>query len=299
MGLGLLNPGRRRWLGLSWPALSLNEAGETSFDCMMIEDNGFLAERGLEGPVASACFAAIARSEPDWRELRLSGVNGIHTEVAGIMRLPVRVEAQRTSYVVDTSAVGSDGRLGSLSANSRQQINRSLRLYAERGKVALEASPDLDTALVRFAELERLHQRYWQRRGKPGAFAEPFFGVFHRALLKRAYPAGLVDVLRVTAGSETIGLLHTFIYRKDAYAYQSGFRLEEDARLKPGLVSHLLAIRHCRDAGLRCYRLLAGDSRYKRSLATRDYQLHWLSVRRPHIAFRVEGIARWIARREP
>jgi CelD/BcsL family acetyltransferase involved in cellulose biosynthesis len=299
VGLGLLNPSRRGRFGLAWPTLSLNEVGRDAIDCVMIEDNGLLTERGSEIKVISACLDAIARIEPDWRELRLSGVPQMVADAARELKLPVRIEARRTSHVVNTAAVGMDGQLASLSANTRQQIKRSLRLYAERGAVKLEPSPDLDTAMTRFAELETLHQERWRAKGKPGAFAEPFFGRFHRALLLHAFPAGLVDVLRISAGNRTIGLLHTFIYKGDAYAYQSGFSFEEDARLKPGLVSHLLAIQHCRAAGLRCYRLLAGDSRYKRSLATRDYELFWLSVRRPSVAFRLEQLARRIASRRP
>lgn len=299
VGLGLFNEVRRRRLGLSWPALALNEAGRDEHDCIMIEDNGFLAERGREAEVTSACLDRIATAETEWRELRLSGVSSTVVDAVAMLGLPLRTEAERVSHVVDTCAVASNGQLSSLSANTRQQISRSLRLYGERGTVAIEPSPSLDVAMTRLTELEVLHQRHWRKRGKRGAFAAPFFGRFHRALLARGYPAGKVDVLRVSAGSQSIGFLHTFIYNNEAYAYQSGFKFERDARLKPGLVSHLLAIRHCRDIGVGRYRLLAGDSRYKRSLATGSYPLYWLSVRRPHPAFRLEQLARWIARREP
>jgi CelD/BcsL family acetyltransferase involved in cellulose biosynthesis len=297
VGLGILNPMRRGRFGLAWPALSLNEAGRNDLDCIMVEDNGFLAERGFETQVVSNGLSAVASSKLAWRELRLSGVPQLVADAVPAMGFAVRIEAKRTSHVVDLAAVGADGQLGSLSANARQQINRSLRLYSGRGAVTLEGSPNLETAMARFSELEVLHQRHWQAKGQRGAFGEPFFGRFHRALLTRGFPTGAVDVLRVAAGAETIGLLHIFIYRGEAYAYQSGFKFERDARLKPGLVSHLLAIRHCRDIGLRCYRLLAGDSRYKRSLATGSYDLYWISVRRPSVAFRLEQVARWIARR--
>jgi CelD/BcsL family acetyltransferase involved in cellulose biosynthesis len=299
VGLGLFNAARRRRFGLARPALALNEAGRDEQDCVMIEDNGFLAERGLEAEVTSACLNHIAMAEAEWRELRLSGVPKGVVDAVAALGLPIRTEAQRLSHVVDMAAVSADGQLTSMSANTRQQINRSLRLYGDRGVVTCEYSAGLDVAMARFAELEALHQERWRAKGKPGAFGAPFFGRFHRALLMRGFPAGLVDVLRVSAGSETIGLLHTLIYKNEVYAYQSGFSFERDARLKPGLVSHLLAIRHCRDAGLRCYRLLAGDSRYKRSLATGSYELYWLSVRRRDMAFQLERIARWIAGREP
>lgn len=299
VGLGLLNGARRRRLGLSWTALALNETGRDEQDCIMVEDNGFLAERGLEANVTSACLDHIARAEGEWRELRLSGVPRNVVDAAVVLGLPVHTDAQRVSHVVDTAAVSADGQLASLSANARQQINRSLRLYTRRGAVTLERSPRVDVAIARFADLEALHQQRWKAKGKPGAFGAPFFGQFHRALLARGFPAGMVDVLRIATGSEAIGFLHTFFYKNEAYAYQSGFGFEPDARLKPGLVSHLLAIRHCRDTGLCRYRLLAGDSRYKRSLATGGYELYWLSVRRPSAAVRLEQLARRFLGREP
>lgn len=298
VGLGLLNGKRRRRLGLSWPALSLNEVGSVEQDCIMIEDNGFLAERGIEASVTAACLDHLAAAVPDWRELRLGGVPSTTMESAAGLGLPLRIEAMRPSHYVDLSASSGDGALASMSANARQQVNRSLRLYRERGEMVLRPSHSMDEALARFAELELLHQRRWAAKGKPGAFGQPFFRRFHRALLERGHPAGAADVLRITVGARTLGLLYTFFHDGIAYAYQNGFEFETDARLKPGVVCHLLAIEHCRQAGLRRYCLLAGDSRYKRSLASGSYDLYWLSLRRPDLAFRLERLARRITGRE-
>ena len=299
VGLSLLNETRRGSLGLRWQMLSLNEAGRSEQDCIMIEDNGFLAETGMEARVTSSCLGYLVSSMPDWRELRLSGVPKGILETARSLHIPVRIEAERPSYFVDIGPGSVDGGLTHLSRNTRQQINRSARLYQVRGEVTLRRSATLDEGLARFSELEELHQRRWRAKGKPGAFAAPFFGQFHRALLTRGFAAGQVDVLRVAAASQTVGLLYTFFYGDGACAYQSGFEFESDPRLKPGLVSHHLAIESCREMGLRRYRLLAGDSRYKRSLATGSYELYWLSIRRPDFAFHVEKLARKVTGREP
>lgn len=299
VGLALLNS-RRRWrLGLSWPALSLNEVGHPEQDCIMIEDNGFLAERGTEAAVTKACLDHLAVSAPDWRELRLGGVPDRVHEDANRLGIPLRVEAKRPSHFVDLDVASGGWSLAAMSANARQQINRSLRLYRERGEPMLQRSSTIEDARARFVELESLHQRRWAAKGKPGAFDSAFFRSFHQALLARGFPSGTVDVLRITVGSQTLGLLYTFFYRGEAYAYQSGFSFGPDARLKPGLVAHLLAIDHCRGAGLRRYCLLAGDSRYKRTLATGSYDLYWLSLRRPDLVYRLERVARQIAGREP
>jgi hypothetical protein len=63
------------------------------------------------------------------------------------------------------------------------------------------------------------------------------------------------------------------------------------------LLTHYLAIRHCLEQPLlNEYDFLAGDSQYKRSLATSSRPLQWIVVRRltvPSVLFR--GL-RWVKR---
>ena len=298
IGLGLLAAGTRKRFGFAWPTLSLNETGVPNYDRIFIEDNGFVAERGLEDDVTSACLRFVVEQMPEWSELHLSGVPDAVLRSARALPLPIWRDHERPSPVVDIAAMDGDN-LAPLSANLRQQIRRSMRAYLKRGELALTPSSDLAEAQDRFADMVELHQLRWSAKGKAGAFADPFVSRFHRQLLTRAFQRGEADVLRTAAGSQTIGLLYTFFYRGEAYAYQSGFRYEADRHLKPGLVSHLLALDHGRRRGIGRYRLLAGDSRYKRSLASQAYTLHWLSIRRPNLAFRVEAVARSVTGRRP
>jgi len=64
--------------------------------------------------------------------------------------------------------------------------------------------------------------------------------------------------------------------------YQTGLVLETDARLKPGLVCHALAIEHARAAGADTYDFLAGAQRYKTTLVPRGQSngqdLHWVDL---------------------
>jgi CelD/BcsL family acetyltransferase involved in cellulose biosynthesis len=69
--------------------------------------------------------------------------------------------------------------------------------------------------------------------------------------------------------------------------YQSAFVYESDNRLKPGLLTHALAIQALLDGGYGRYDLLAADgpdgSRYKASLATDKGRLAWAVLRRPSL----------------
>jgi CelD/BcsL family acetyltransferase involved in cellulose biosynthesis len=82
--------------------------------------------------------------------------------------------------------------------------------------------------------------------------------------------------------------LYQFRHKGHVYSYQSGFHYERDNRLKPGLVSHRLAIEHSLSAGDAVYDFLGGDDRYKRSLATHGGQLFWLTLQKRRLVFSLE-----------
>ncbi|MGZ9042781.1 MAG: GNAT family N-acetyltransferase, partial [Allosphingosinicella sp.] len=137
-------------------------------------------------------------------------------------------------------------------------------------------------------DLQRLHQAYWTARGKPGAFANPVFTVFHTRLIREALSRKEVEIARISSEKGVIGYLYQFRKNGRVYSYQSGFHYEDDNRLKPGLVSHRLAIEHSLSAGDAVYDFLAGDDRYKRSLGTDAGQLFWLTLQKRRLAFFLE-----------
>ena len=156
--------------------------------------------------------------------------------------------------------------LDHLSPNTRQQICRSIRLYAREGKLVAQRARDVPEALRFLEELKELHQRTWTRRGETGSFAFPFFERFQRRLIATCLPRGTVEIIRVTCGERVIGYLYNFVWRGTVLAYQSGLAYEADARLKPGLVAHCLAIDIHLAEGAMIYDFMAGEARYKASL---------------------------------
>jgi CelD/BcsL family acetyltransferase involved in cellulose biosynthesis len=179
---------------------------------------------------------------------------------------------------VDLARLRATGRdfLDGRSANTRQQLRRSDRAYAVDGPLTVTRAETLDQAMADLDALIPLHQATWTARGKAGAFANPFFTRFHRALIARALPLGQVDLLRVSAGNRLIGVLYNFRYRGHALAYQSGFAYEAgDHRRKPGLTSHHQAIRLSLAACLDRYDFLSGADRYKLSLSDGATPIYW------------------------
>jgi CelD/BcsL family acetyltransferase involved in cellulose biosynthesis len=272
VALALFNRGPRT--GLSRPVL-LGESGRADCDSIFIEHNGLLLDRDEPEGLAALCWSALAEKfgKARWR---ISGIGQAACEAFPADRI-ARITASRPAPYLDLSP-DIDPFTG-FSANTRQQLRRSLRAWDETGALTLDVAPP-DEADAWLDSLADLHQRYWTGRGRPGAFAEPFFGHFHHALLRRAGEGQSIDLIRVSAGDRIAGYLYNFVHDGWVTAYQSGFDFSDDAdRLRPGLVCHLMAIRHYRRAGMRRYDFLGGEARYKRSLANAETALLWLDVR--------------------
>jgi len=261
-------------------ALHLGESGDPALDCVYIEYNGVLAEFGREAELTTRVLRAVRdglRAAAGKPRLVLSGVRPVTAASAAEIGLIRRVRSLSAPLVDLTNNTNCflDGR----SANTRQQLRRSVRDYTKIGGIAIERAETLSRALEFLDDLAELHQASWMARGKTGAFANPFFGRFHRALIGRGMDLGEIDLLRVTAGSRTIGFLYNFRYRGHSLAYQSGFDYAgAGPHGKPGLTCHHEAIRYAAGQSLTRYDFLAGDDRYKRSLSDRAETLHWIEV---------------------
>jgi CelD/BcsL family acetyltransferase involved in cellulose biosynthesis len=263
-------------------ALYLGESGDPALDSVYIEFNGVLAVSGREAELTAICLDAARTggrrqrliADVRKRRLILSGVSAATAAAAG----HIRFNRSLAAPLVDLS-IGGDCFLERRSANTRHQVRRSNRSYAATNEIAIERAATLPRALEFLEGLAALHQATWVARGKPGAFANPFFGRFHHALIERGLPRGEIDLLRITAERRVIGFLYNFRYRDRVSAYQSGFDyLNAGRHEKPGLTCHYQAIRFAAQRGAGRYDFLAGDDRYKRSLSDRAETLHWIEV---------------------
>jgi CelD/BcsL family acetyltransferase involved in cellulose biosynthesis len=257
--LALLNRAGRR--------MFLHETGDAAIDALFIEHNGLLVRCGAEHVLAPA-LRFLAASGP----VALSGVDDAHLAAASAAGVITRHQP-RFAPAVDLAALR--GRfLDTLSGNARAQIRRAMRLAGP--DLAIHRAADGATALAYFDDLVALHQAAWRARGHTGAFADARMLAFHAALIKGG---GLADVLRVTAAGRTLGVLYMLRQGGHVCCYQSGFASFVNAREKPGMVSHALAIELYRSEGATTYDLLAGHARYKTTLAPAGGQmLHWFTL---------------------
>lgn len=276
--------------------LHLNETGDAELDGLAIEHNGLVVAPG-EGPRAAAAVLRALEARNDWDELRLGGLtsqcHAYWDAAARGSRLVALNRWEKDYYYIDLAKVRQTANyLAGLSANTRHQIRRAMKLYGERGPLELRRASDLDEARVWLDALVKVHQQYWRAQGLPGAFGSAFALRFHAALLQRAWPHGAVEVVRVTAGAQPVGYLYNFRKAGVLYNYQSGIAYEADARLKPGLICHALVAEDASARGLDRYDLLMGGGHYKRRLANGAGRMVWYAVQKRRLILRVENALR-------
>lgn len=265
----------------------------------MLEFNNLLCCPGWEREIADAVCAHVGSLS--WDQFAIDGIclgpNLTWLEAKSAPQIPTVVV--QPSFYVDLAQLrrSNISYESSLSPNTRWQLRRSLRLYSTFGTIRVEVADNLVKAEKFFDEMCTLHQSSWKQRGEPGAFAAPRNVAFHRALIRRAFGRGAIQLLRVTAGEETVGILYNFIQNAKVSFYQSGFNYKPNKQLKPGLVTHSCAIRACLALGFDDYDFLAGDARYKRSLAKNWRQLAWVVFSRPSKKLAVIEFLRGVKRR--
>ncbi|MGE3332892.1 MAG: GNAT family N-acetyltransferase [Rhodospirillaceae bacterium] len=276
-------------------AAALNQSGDPEDDALFIEYNDFLVDRRFAQQTRTAMLGFIAETGKDWRKFHLSGVTPDLRQAVLESGISHKIVRDRICPWIDLTKVspGRSGYFAVLSRNTRQQIQQSLRLYEAEGQVQLTLAGTEAEASLMLNEMCGLHRKAWrERRGHEGAFGSPRFMRFAQHLASKGAGCGSVQLMRASAGPAPIGYLLNFVHRGHVYAYQSGFSFRDDNRFRPGLVTHALAIVHAREQGCRGYHFMAGEGRYKASLANTEEHLFWMTLRHDDLISRAEEAAR-------
>jgi CelD/BcsL family acetyltransferase involved in cellulose biosynthesis len=285
LGVFLSRPERRHGF-LPTRILRLHEGEDPALDQQFVEHNGLLADRA-HAPAVWAAILGLLTGRGRRDQVRLPGLAGpaveFCLEAARAQGRAVIVQHRGRSAHLDLAGLRRSGRklADAVSRNTRHQLARARRLYEAIGPVALRSAESVNEALAMLDRLKALHQTSWRRRGQPGCFATPWFESFHRDLIRARFSSGEIQLLAAVAGDRPIGYLYNFAYGDRVYAYQSGFDYEPDGRLKPGLVTHGLAIEQAARAGFAAYDFMAGENRLKVSLASDWTEMVWLAVQAP------------------
>jgi len=296
IGLGIVVQTEERRHGvLRSRCLRLHQTGYRHQDQIWIEYNGFLAEHGREREVAEACLVYICQHMADWDEFVLGAIDAEEAKhFTRITGLAPHLRWEAPCYGVDLDSLRHNGQryLGTLSRNTRHQVNRARRLYEQRGDLRLLRPDCARDALEVFDSIGPLHLDRWGSGPDQSGYANPDFVRFHRSLIQDQWADGGVDLVTLKAGDEVIASFYNLLYNQKVYFYLGGVKTESDNRLKPGLLGHSLCIEDYRLHGFHYYDFMGGDERYKAQLGCFHSQLVQISLQRGRLKLRVEDAMR-------
>lgn len=277
-GVALVSEGVGRRRGpFKIRTLYLGTAGEPLRDTIYLESNRLLVIPHHRPAFARSLLQELGRDR-SWHELKLPGI--VPCEAAPFLEAHGGFDVRReVCRVVDLDAVRTGGGdlLSALRAGTRQRIRRSLRGF---GSIEINWGDTPASALEILEELMALHQDRW---GEAGYFFGPRARAFHRELVPQLVARGQALLARTRSGGRTVGCLYVLVDRGRAMSYQSGLGRFDDKRLKPGMTTEYLVMKHCLERGHHEYDFLAKDTRYKREMSTTERELLWATLRSPHL----------------
>lgn len=300
IGLGWLCALReKRHKIMSVTQLRLHEVGSDAAATVPVEFNSLMTLEGRETEAWEAFLTtALTGDCPAWDEIVLTNADPKLEDLMVARGLRTHRRAENMSAYVDLATLrdqgvgGIDDYLMQLSRNTRSQVRRSLRLYEERGVVTLDRASTPQEAHDYFTELAHLHEHKWRALGEKGLLSNAQYLAFNRTMIDRHFSSGVIELVCVKVGGETIGLLCNFVDQGRVLFNVGGFTTSADNRLKPGMVTQALAIADHLDRGNIVYDFMAGNDRYKYSLGERGPDMVQFAIQKPRPAILLESAVR-------
>lgn len=298
VGVGLLLQQQAKRHGiLSSQCLHLHQTGKASSDQIWVEYNGFLTATEHREPAEQAALAYI-RDELCWDEWIIGAIESEKAEQYN------QTLGTKSHLLWEAPCYGVDLKLlrqqslnyrEALTANTRYQINRSLRIYQQRGTVELARPQSKEEALAWFEGIAPLHLKRWGEGMNQSGFANPEFTHFHKTLLMACWGEN-VDLVALKVDGVVIATFYNFSYRNRVYFYLAGLKVETDNKLKPGLVGHTLCIEDYMARGYDFYDFMGGDEQYKAQLGSQHNHLVQVALQRRQFKFLLEQQLRQVKR---
>jgi hypothetical protein len=284
-----------QWKRFASRRLHIHQTGVPAQDQIWTEYNGILSLSEHEEAVYSRLLPYLVKHYPDWDELLIGAITrNVAAQLEKSTNLTRLDLWHSPSYGVDLKRLqlSYPDYLSSLSRNTRYQIRRSFKIYDASGGLSLHFATDVHEAILFFREAGPLHLDKWGEGPGESGYSNPEFVSFHESLIRSAFPLQQVDLIKVCCGNQVIGYLYNYLYHGRVYFYLSGLSTERDAKLKPGLCAHSLAIQHYIDKGFDFYDFMGGQDRYKASLGEVHAELFHIALQKDQLKFKIEAFLR-------
>jgi len=166
--------------------------------------------------------------------------------------------------------------LQSVGPNWRRNMRRWEKKLKKNYRIDFKVCNDAEAIADGMKILFDFHQKRWQLKKQPGAFADQNFRDFHLEVAKSFAERGWLTLNFLTLNDEPIAAGYAFNYGQKLFCYLSGFD-PQYSEYEVGNLRHIYLIKYCIEKGLKEYDFLRGEESYK-SL--------WNTVKRKNVEVR-------------
>ena len=294
VALGLFGISREtRHLIVTSNQARLLQTGDAREDQIWVEFNDFLCHPDHVEGATEACLSELLSQKHQYDEIIISMMPASRAEnlLKTFPHSNVSLSAPTFKTNLRQLSANEESYLGSLSRNTRYQINRSnKKLETLYGALKLTIATNTELALEYWEEAGKLHKKRWPDSG----FQNPQFVNFHKTFIMKNFASGMIDMVRITAGNHLVAIIYNIIYKKNVYFYLQGLHYETDNKVKPGLSAHSILIEYYLQQGMDAYDFMGGYSQYKKQLSDAAENLLKIKIQKPLLRFRMENFARTI-----
>lgn len=284
VGLAFLSEHAQKKYGLTTKQLWLNRTGDVSLDQIWSEYNDILCHKGMEYSIRAAVLAYFENTLTKFDECIIGVSNNIsQTPISNQLTQYTSWKTNSYSTNLTPELSNWNSYLQTLSKNSRYQINRTAKLFGGIESISISRAQSTDEALTFFQAAGEYHKIRWANQNS--GFKNQYFVSFHQQFIKRHFNSGVIDIIKFNLGDNTFCYLYNLIYKDTVYFYLSGIQYNQDNRLKPGLLSHSLAISYYAGLQYKKYDFMGGEGRYKDSLSNHKGAMIISNFRRKNIPF--------------
>jgi CelD/BcsL family acetyltransferase involved in cellulose biosynthesis len=285
VGLAFLSEYEQTKYGFKAKQLWLNRTGDISLDKIWHEYNDILCQAGMEHSIRAAVLEYFENTLIQFDEFIVGASNNNIAQTPISNQLMQHTSWKTNSYSAKLTPEFSNWHsyLQTLSKNSRYQIKRTAKLFGGIENISITRAQSTDEALIFLQAVGEYHKIRWANQNS--GFKNQFFINFHQQFIKEHFDSNIIDILKFHDGDKIFCYLYNFIYKGTVYFYLSGIEYTPDNRLKPGLLSHSMAIAYYAGLQYKKYDFMGGEGRYKDSLSNHKGKMIISNFRRKNLPF--------------
>lgn len=275
----------------------LHRTGQEEKDQIWIENNGFLLCEKNKNHVNNAMWQHLLTQKSGVDEFIVNLVKNspdMNYDISVNNYQNFKQQQELGYKIVLTNFSSLDDYLSSLSKNTRQQINRSIKLIKQQGELKFTPTKKSKEQIQLLEKAKHWHIQKWKNTLTPSGFENKIFCQFHNHLLNNMHPTATTLAASLNLNEEVIGAIYCFAENKNMYFYLSSIKPIENNKIKLGLVMHILMIEWLILQGNTYseYDFLAGDAQYKRSLSNIRDEYFQLTIQKNCLKFAFEDKAK-------